>query len=34
VLLDNAAGQATNTNDPSATWSVAQAGQTLIGVDQ
>lgn len=34
VLLDNASGQATNTNDPSATWSVAQAGQTLIGVDQ
>jgi hypothetical protein len=33
VLLDNASGQATNPNDPSATWSVAQAGQTLVGVD-
>jgi hypothetical protein len=34
VLLDNASGQATNANDPSATWSIADAGQTLISVDQ
>ncbi len=31
VLLDNATGQATNT--PPATWSIAQAGQTLVSVD-
>jgi len=33
VLLDNASGQATNPNDPSATWSIAQAGQTLVSID-
>jgi hypothetical protein len=30
VLLDNATGQATNPSDPSATWSVASAGQSLL----
>lgn len=34
VLLDSASGQATNANDPVASWSVAQAGQTLVSVDQ
>jgi len=34
VLLDNASGQAINANDPSAAWSVADAGQTLLSVDQ
>jgi hypothetical protein len=34
VLLDSASGQATNANDPAASWSVAQAGQTLVSVDQ
>src|ERR1700720_4508288 len=29
VLLDNAAGKTTNQADPSATWSVASAGQSL-----
>jgi len=33
VLLDSATGQATNPSDPSATWSVADAGQTLLSVD-
>jgi hypothetical protein len=33
VLLDNASGQATNA-DPPASWSVAQAGQMLVSVDQ
>jgi hypothetical protein len=33
VLLDNATGPATNSNDPAATWSVAMAGQTLVSVD-
>jgi hypothetical protein len=33
VLLDNATGQATNANDPSATWSVLNASQTLLSVD-
>lgn len=30
VLLDSANGLATNPNDPSATWSVSKAGQTLL----
>ncbi len=30
VLLDSAQGLATNATDPSATWSVANAGQTLL----
>jgi hypothetical protein len=30
VLLDNASGNATNTADPSATWKVAAAGQSLL----
>ena len=34
VLLDNASGQATNPNDPTATWSIAQAGQALFAVSQ
>jgi len=34
VLLDNASGPATNPNGPPPTWSVAQAGQTLVSVDQ
>jgi len=34
VLLDNATGQATNANDPSATWSVVDAGQALLSVSQ
>ena len=33
VLLDNATGQATNANDPSANWKVSDAGQTLLSVD-
>jgi hypothetical protein len=33
ALMDTAQGQAVNPNDPSATWSVAQAGQTLVIVD-
>jgi hypothetical protein len=33
ALLDNATGQATNPNDPAATWNVAMAGQTLVSVD-
>src|SRR5271165_5310992 len=33
VLLDSASGQAVNPADPSATWSVASAGQTLVAVD-
>jgi hypothetical protein len=34
ALLDNASGLAVNAADPSATWSVADAGQTLLSVDQ
>lgn len=34
VLLDSASGQTINANDPSATWSVAQAGQTVMSVGQ
>ncbi len=34
ALLDNASGQAVNDGDPSATWSVAFAGQTVLSVDQ
>jgi hypothetical protein len=30
ALLDNASGNATNTNDPGATWSVTSAGQTKL----
>jgi hypothetical protein len=33
VLLDTAGGIATNPSDPSATWSVADAGQQLLSVD-
>jgi hypothetical protein len=33
ALLDNASGPASNPNDPTATWSVAMAGQTLVSVD-
>ena len=34
VLLDNATGNATNPSDPTATWSIANAGQTLLSADQ
>jgi hypothetical protein len=34
VLLDSASGRAINANDTSATWSVADAGQMLLSVDQ
>ena len=34
VLLDNASGQTVNPADSQATWSVADAGQTLLNVDQ
>jgi hypothetical protein len=30
ALLDNASGQATNVNDPSAKWSVISPGQSLL----
>src|SRR5262249_52354738 len=30
VLLDTASGQATNTNDPNATWSISEAGQAVL----
>ena len=33
VLLDNATGFATNPSDPSASWSIATAGQTLLSAD-
>jgi hypothetical protein len=32
VLLDSAGGQAINANDPAATWSVLDAGQTRLAV--
>lgn len=31
VLLDTATGLCTNPNDPAAKWTVADAGQTLVG---
>jgi hypothetical protein len=34
VLLDTATGPATNANDPGATWSVLDAGQTLLIVER
>jgi hypothetical protein len=34
VLLDNATGNATNPSDPSATWSITSAGQTLLSADK
>ncbi len=34
VLLDNANGLAVNAVDPSATWSIASSGQTLLSVDE
>ena len=34
VLLSNAFGQAVNPNDPAATWSVSDAGQTVLSVDR
>lgn len=34
AVLDNASGPAINPGDPSATWSIADAGQTLFAVDQ
>jgi hypothetical protein len=33
VLLHTATGQATNPNDPTATWSVQDDGQTLLSVE-
>jgi hypothetical protein len=33
ALLDQATGLVTNPSDPSAKWSVASAGQTLLGVN-
>jgi len=32
ALLDNASGQVSNVNDPSAQWSVTSAGQSLLTV--
>jgi hypothetical protein len=34
VLLETATGQAVNPVDPSATWSIADAGQILLSADQ
>jgi hypothetical protein len=34
VLLDSASGRATNPNDANATWSIVQAGQTILSVDR
>jgi hypothetical protein len=34
VLLDNATGPAVNPADPSAKWSIADPGQTLLAVAQ
>jgi hypothetical protein len=34
VLLQNASGQAVNPVDPSATWSIASAGQTVFSAEQ
>ena len=34
VVMDSASGQAVNASDPSATWSVGDAGQTLLSVDR
>ena len=34
VLLDSATGPATNGQDPSATWSVVKAGQTLVDASE
>jgi hypothetical protein len=33
VLLDTASGRAANANDANATWSIAQAGQTILAID-
>lgn len=33
VLLNNATGSATNSSDPSASWSITNAGQTLLSAD-
>jgi hypothetical protein len=33
ILLDSARGQTTNANDPSATWSIANAGQSKLAAD-
>jgi hypothetical protein len=33
VLLDNATGPAVNPNSPGSTWSIAQAGQSLLSVE-
>ncbi|MGZ3196530.1 MAG: hypothetical protein ACXU60_05465 [Croceibacterium sp.] len=34
VLLDTASGRAANANDVNATWSIAQAGQTIVSIDR
>ena len=34
VLLDTASGRAANANDANATWSIAQAGQTIVSIDR
>lgn len=34
VLLDTATGPAVNPSDPAATWSIADAGQSLLNVDR
>ena len=34
VLLDTASGRAANANDVNATWSIAQAGQTIVSTDR